>query len=103
MMFETIADSPGVRFRRAALAPVAAFLLTQLYFGFYPVAGTFVPFMFYSVVAVVLAGTLLGAVALVGAFRDERVRGVAAGWAVLAVAAELLCARLLLSLTLPWI
>lgn len=59
--------------------------------------------LFWSIAAILLTGTLLGGLAIARILRRERVRGRAIGWLAGTVALELLCARMFLGLTFPWI
>lgn len=80
-----------------------AFLITLAYLTVYPLAGRVPPIVFWAVVVILLAGAVLGGIAIVRLLRRERVRGRALGWLAGAVAIELLCARMFLGLTFPWL
>lgn len=103
-MFESVqSDDLAARLRSAAMPPFAAFGLALLYFTIYPMLKRVPAALFWTVVLILLAGTVAGAVAIVRTVRRERPRGRAIGWLVAALLVELLCARTLLSLTLPWL
>ena len=103
-MFESVQrDDIAARLRSAAMPPFAASGLALLYFTIYPMLARVPAALFWAVVLVLLAGTVVGAVAILRAVRSERPRGRAIGWLVAAVIVELLCARTLLSLTFPWL
>lgn len=103
-MFESVQrDDIAARLRSAAMPPFAAFGLALLYFTIYPMLQRVPATLFWGVVLVLLSGTVAGAVAIVRAVRSERPRGRAIGWLVAALLVEILCARTLLSLTLPWL
>jgi hypothetical protein len=103
-MFESVsAESVPERLRNAAVAPMAAFLFAQLYFALYPLFTRVPAALFWSVDAIVLAGAVVGAVAIARVARAESMRGRAAVWLVIAIAVELLCAWLFLALTFPWL
>jgi hypothetical protein len=103
-MFESLpADDASARARSAARPPLVAFLLTLVYLTLYPLADRVPPILFWSVVTILLAGAVLGAVAIVRLVRRERIRGRALGWLAGAAVIELLCARMLAGLTLPWL
>ena len=59
--------------------------------------------LFWSVDAIVLAGAVIGAIAIVRVVRSETIAGSAIGWLVAASLVELLCAGLFLALTFPWL
>jgi uncharacterized membrane protein len=103
-LFESLqTDDAAARFRVAAFPPFAAVLLTLLYLTIYPLLGRVPAWLFWSIVLVLLIGTILGGVAIVRAVRSERPRGTTIGWLVCAIVIELACARMFLWLTLPWL
>jgi predicted membrane-bound mannosyltransferase len=103
-LFESLpVDDTATRIRAAAVPPLAAFLITLAYLTIYPMLANVPAPLFWTVVAILLLGTILGAVALIRVVRRERVRGRALGWLAGAIAIELLCARMFLGLTFPWI
>jgi predicted benzoate:H+ symporter BenE len=103
-LFESIqTDETAARFRAAALPPLAAVLLTVAYLTVYRLLARIPALLFWSVAAILLLGTVLGAMAIVRAVRRERPRGTALGWFAGAILADLLCARMLLWFTLPWL
>lgn len=103
-MFETFAPpDAAARLRSAAVPPFAAFLLAQGYLTFYPFLASVPAWLFWSVDAILLAGTAAGVVQLVRIVRSERIRGVAIGWLVAEAAATLLSGRIFLALTFPWL
>ena len=103
-MFETVSsDSVPERVRHAAVAPLAAFLFAQFYETLYPLFERVPAAVFWSVVAILLAGTITGAVALVRVVREESIRGHAIVWLIIAIAVELLCTGMFLAKTFPWL
>jgi uncharacterized membrane protein len=103
-VFESVrSEDAAARFRSAAFAPLAAFLIALLYFSLYPLLERVPPFLFWTVVLVLFAGVVVGAVAMIREARRERPRGRALAWLIGAVAVELLCARTFLALTFPWL
>lgn len=103
-MFESLpVDDTAARIRAAALPPLIAFLLTLVYLTVYPVLGGVPPLLFWSVAAILLGGTILGAIAIVRVLRRERVRGRALGWLTGAIVIELVCARMFLGFAVPWL
>ena len=103
-MFESIqSDDAAARFRSAAIAPFLAFLLALLYFSLYPLLTRVPAALFWSVVAMLFAGSILGATAIVRELRRQSPRGSAIGWLVAAILIELLCARTCLGLVFPWL
>lgn len=102
-MFESVeAESLRSRLRAAAAPPAAALFLALVYFTIYPALGRVPPALFWTVVAILLAGTLGGAVFIVRVVRADRPRGGDIAWLVLALLVELACARLFLGLVFPW-
>ncbi|HEX6160697.1 MAG TPA: hypothetical protein VF111_11055 [Thermoanaerobaculia bacterium] len=87
------------RLRNAAVPPIAAFLLTHAYFSL-SIALQF-RFRFWIAAIVLAAGAILGTVRIVRVVRRERLRGVALGWLLLAVAAVWLCAQTFLGIAFP--
>ena len=61
------------------------------------------PALFWSMAAVVLLGTVMGVIAIVRVVMKEKIRGRAIAWLVAAVVMTLVCGRLALALTLPWL
>jgi hypothetical protein len=103
-LFESLpVDDAAARIRAAALPPLIAFLLTLVYLTVYPMLSRVPAALFWSVAAILLCGTIAGAIAIVRVVRRERVRGRALGWLTGAVLIELVCARMVLGLTLPWL
>lgn len=103
-MFESLpVDDTAARIRSAAGPPLTAFLLTLAYLTIYPMFTRVPAALFWSIATILLAGTMLGGLAIVRILRRERVRGRAIGWLAGTVALELTCARIFLGLTLPWI
>lgn len=103
-MFETVsADSVPERLRHAAVAPMAAFLFAQFYETLYPLFARVPAAVFWSVDAILLAGSVIGAVALVRVVRAEVIRGRAIVWLVIAMLVELLCTAMFLAKTFPWL
>lgn len=103
-MFESIrADDAAARLRAAALRPFAAFLVALAYLTLYPLFTRVPPWLFWSIAAVLFAGAVLGFASIVRVVRRERIRGRAIAWLLAAIAVELLCARLLLGLVVPWL
>ena len=97
-MFESLdRDDAAQRLRAAALPPLAAFLIALVYLTVYPLLPRVPALLFWTIAAILLAGAILGAIKIV------RVRNPAIGWLVVAIAMELVCVWLLLSLTLPWL
>jgi hypothetical protein len=92
-LFESVRtdDTPAARFRSAALPPVAAVLVTVGYLTVYRLLAHVPAALFWAIVAILRA------------VRRERPRGIALGWLAAAILADLLCARILLWLTLPWL
>jgi hypothetical protein len=100
-MFESVQqDDAAARFRAAAVFPLIAILLTLLYLTIYPLLARVPAALFWSVVAVLVLGTAAGAAALV---RTGRPRGAAVAWFIGSILVELVCARMLLWFTLPWL
>jgi ABC-type microcin C transport system permease subunit YejE len=103
-LFESLPpDDAAARIRSAAVPPLAAFLITLAYLTVYPMLSRVPAPLFWTTVTILLLGTILGAIALIRVVRRERVRGRALGWLAAAIAIELLCARMFLGLTFPWI
>lgn len=103
-MFESIqTDDAAARLRTAALPPLIAFLAYLLYVTLYPLLGRVPVALFWLMVLILFAGTLLGLIAIVRIVRRERIRGRAAAWLIAAVLVELLCVRTFLSMTVPWL
>ena len=103
-MFESIvAPNAAQRLKRAAVFPLAAFGVAQLYFLVYPLLSRVPPTLFWTVVCVLAAGVVSGAIALTRAMRGELFRGSALAWFLGAGAVELLCAWLLVSMAVPWL
>jgi uncharacterized membrane protein len=103
-MFESIpSDDAAARLRAATLPPFAAFLVALAYLTLYPLFTRVPPWLFWSIAAVLFTGTVLGFASIVRVVRRERIRGRAIAWLVAAIVVELLCTRLFLALTLPWL
>jgi hypothetical protein len=103
-LFESLqTDETAARFRAAAVPPLAAVFLTVTYLTVYRLLARVPAALFWSVVAILLLGTILGAMAIVRAVRRGRPRGTALGWLIGAILADLLCARIFLWVTLPWL
>jgi hypothetical protein len=103
-MFESIqSEGPPERLRNAAFPPMAAFLVAQLYFAIYPLFERVPAALFWAVDAILLAGAVAGAIAIVRIVRSATIRGNAIGWLVVAILVELLCVWLFLALTFPWL
>jgi uncharacterized membrane protein YecN with MAPEG domain len=103
-VFESIpADDASARLRVAAVPPLVVFVLALLYLTVYPLLARVPVALFWIVVLILLAGSVLGAIAIVRAVRRERPRGRALGWLAAAIAIELVCARICLGLILPWL
>lgn len=83
--------------RRAALPPLIAFVLWLLYLAIYPLFARVPATLFWVIIAMLFAGTLLGAIAIVRAARRDVI-----AWLVAAILIELACARVLLGMLLPW-
>jgi hypothetical protein len=100
-LFESLEiDDAAARMRRAALPPLIAFLLALLYLTLYPLFGRVPKLLFWLVVLVLFAGTVGGLIAIV---RAGRPRGRALAWFAAAIVMELVCARMLLGMALPWL
>ena len=93
----------AARLRSAGIAPRAAFLFAQAYLTFYPLLTRVPSWLFWLVDVLLLAGTVAGLVQLARVMRRERVRGAAIGWGIVALAITLVCGRLFLALTFPWL
>lgn len=91
------------RLRAAAVPPLVAFLGALVYFTLYPLLPRVPAVLFWTMAVVVLAGAVAGIIGIARVVCRERIRGRAIGWLVVACAITLLCARLFLSLTLPWL
>jgi len=103
-MFESVRPPDAAeRLRNAAAAPFAALLLALLYFTLFPTLTRVPPVLFWGVDAIVFIGAVIGVIAIVRAARGEKIRGRAVAWLVAAIAITLLCARLCLALTFPWL
>jgi hypothetical protein len=105
-LFETFQQPNAVaRIRAAGIAPLAAYLLAQLYFSLYPLLARVPPLLFWSVDAIAFLGALAGIVLLVRAVvrhrRELEFRAML--WLVATLVVIGLCARLFLSLTFPWL
>lgn len=85
--------------RNAAIPPVAAFVLVHVYFSMSLAIGF--RFRFGIAAAILFAGALAGIVQIARTVRAERVRGVAIGWLILAVAASIVCALTLFGILFP--
>lgn len=85
------------------MPPLVAFLLTLAYLTIYPTVTSVPALLFWCIPAVLLLGAILGARAITGVIRAHRVRGRAVVWLVGATAIELLCLRMFVGFTLPWI
>lgn len=104
-MFESIRPpDAAARFRTAAVPPFAAFLFAEAYLTFYPLLRRVPSWLFWLVVAVMLAGTLAGVIAIARAFAGTRGERDARtiGWLVLAIVSCCLCARVLAGFVFPW-
>ena len=84
--------------RAAALPPLIAFVVAVLYLAVYPLFGSVPPLLFWLVVAILFAGAALGLFRIIRA-ASRRVLF----WLVAAVVMELVCARVLLGMVLPWL
>ena len=103
-MFESIqTDDAAARFRAAAIPPVVAVSVALLYLTIYRLLPRVPAPLFWSIVAILLMGTVFGAIAIVRAVRRGRPRGTAIGWLAGAIAIDFSCAWLLLSFTFPWL
>lgn len=103
-MFESVRPPDvGERLRAAAVPPLAAFGLALLYFTIYPALKRVPAALFWSVDAIVLAGAIGGGIAIARVARREKIRGRAIGWLAAAALITLVCARLFLAMTLPWL
>ena len=105
-MFEAFQQPNAVaRIRAAAIAPLVAYLLAQLYFSIYPLLDRVPPLLFWSVDAILFLGALAGLVLLIRALvrhrRELEFRAIL--WLVATLVIIALCARLFLSLTFPWL
>lgn len=91
--------------RRIALAPLAAFLFELVYLTLVPLLGRVPPALFWLLVLVMLAGTVIGIAGiarLIIAHRAE-IAGRVLAWLIAAAAITLVCARAFLALVLPWL
>ena len=103
-MFDSVfTEDASARLRYAAAAPLASFLITLGYLTFYPLLPRVPAFLFWSVVVILAAGAIAGAVNILRVVRNEKIRGRAIGWLTGAAALTLLCAWLAITLTLPWL
>ena len=103
-MFEDVlTESAASRLRSAAAPPLAAFLIALGYSTLYPLLGRVPAWLFWSVVAILAAGAIGGAVSIVRVVRKEKIRGRAFGWLAGAVVLTLVCGWLAITLTFPWL
>ena len=103
-MFESVqSDESAARYRAASIPPVVAFVVALSYISVYPLLPAVPAWLFWSIDALLLIGSLWGAVRLVRAIRVAPPRGALAGWAAGAVGVNVVCAWLFLSFTLPWL
>jgi hypothetical protein len=101
-VFESVqSDDAAAQFRSAAIAPFAAFLAYLLYLALYPLLGRVPAALFWIMTAILFAGSVFGAIAIIRVFR--RHRGTAFGWFAAAVLVELLCVRTFFAMTVPWL
>lgn len=100
-MFESVGtdDAAAARARAAVLPPLIACIVATLYLTVYRLLPRVPASLFWTIDAILFIGTVLGAVAIVSAFRRRaRIRSVAP-----AIGAEIVCAWLFLSFTVPWL
>jgi hypothetical protein len=103
-MFESLfSDDASTRLRAAGVPPLAAFLAALGYLTIYPTLPRVPAALFWSVVLVLAAGAILGAVKIIRVLRSDRVRGRAFGWLAGSAALTLACALSALSMTFPWL
>lgn len=88
-----------MRLRNAAIPPVAAFVLVHVYFSMSLAIGF--RFRFGIAAAILFAGAFAGIVQIVRAARAERIRGVAIGWLIFAIAAIVVCVLTLIGILFP--
>jgi hypothetical protein len=96
-------DDLATRLRNAAILPLAAFLVAQIYFTAAPLLPRVPAALFWSVTFVLLGGVLAGAVAILRALRSAPLLGWAIAWLVAAVVCELATLVLFLKMVLPWL
>ncbi len=103
-MFESVRPPDAAeRLRAAAVPPLAAFGLALVYFTIYPSLTRVPPALFWTVDAIVLAGAVGGVLTIARVARRETIRGRAIAWLAAAVLITLVCARLFVALTFPWL
>ncbi len=82
---------------------MVAFLFAQFYETLYPLFGRVPAAVFWSIDAILLAGSVIGAIALLRVVRAEVIRGRAIVWLTIAITVELLCTGMFLAKTFPWL
>jgi hypothetical protein len=103
-VFESVTGpSVSARLRSAAIPPIAAFLVVQGYTLLYPLLPRVPAALFWLIVLISAAGAVAGIVLVIRILRTDRVRGLAFGWLLAAIAAIYLCGQLFLAMTLPWL
>ena len=103
-MFEAgFRDDAASRLRGAAAPPLAAFLIALGYLTIYPLLERVPAALFWSIVAVLATGAILGAINIVRVLRSEKLGGRDYGWLAVAAAVTLLCGYSAVSMTFPWL
>jgi len=98
-VFESVlAESVPQRLRGAAATPMGAYLFAQLCFALFPLFEHIPAAIFWMLEAILLAGAVTGAIAIVRVVRKNPIRGRSIAWLLIAAIAELLCAQLLVAL-----
>ena len=103
-MFESVRPPEAAeRLRNAAAIPFGALLLALLYLTLYPTFTRVPAALFWSVDAILFLGAIAGLIAIIRIAAREKIRGRAIGWLVAAALITLVCGRLFLGLTFPWL
>jgi hypothetical protein len=103
-MFEAVfRDDAASRLRGAAVPPLTSFLVALGYLTIYPMLTRVPAALFWSIVVVLAAGAILGAIAIVRVLRSEKLAGRDFGWLAVAAAVTLFCAHAALSMSFPWL
>jgi hypothetical protein len=82
---------------------MGAYLFAQLCFALFPLFAHIPAAVFRILEAILLAGAVAGAIAIVRVVRSSPIRGRSVAWLIVAAIAELLCARLFVVLAFPWL
>ena len=103
-MFDSVfTDDAASRLRGAAAPPLAAFLIALGYLTIYPLLNRVPAALFWTIVAVLAAGAILGAINIIRVLRSVKLEGRDFGWLTAGAAITLLCGYAAVSMTFPWL